>query len=161
MAVCICSAVMLLSSGREPSISSDTRTDSSTDSYSYKHSHSHSHHESMASHFSSDSQGTVICNPDNDTASRSSLETTGSRRRSSGIACTHTDRVDIYAQTNMNMVCSSLEHISMHRHTQSHTCTQLHACTHTHTLTHTHRVYSQAYAPKEAGGRSCRRLGSL
>lgn len=31
----------------------------------------------MASHFSSDSQGTVICNPDNDTASHSSLETTG------------------------------------------------------------------------------------
>ncbi|KAL0177863.1 hypothetical protein M9458_026757, partial [Cirrhinus mrigala] len=59
---------------REPSISSDTRTDSSTDSYSYKH--SHSHHESMASHFSSDSQGTVICNPDNDSASHSSLETT-------------------------------------------------------------------------------------
>ncbi|CAB1312519.1 unnamed protein product, partial [Coregonus sp. 'balchen'] len=46
-------------SGREPSISSDTRTDSSTDSYSYKH--SHSHHESMASHFSSESQGTIIC----------------------------------------------------------------------------------------------------
>ncbi|KAG1927086.1 inactive ubiquitin carboxyl-terminal hydrolase 54a isoform X5 [Pimephales promelas] len=64
-------------SGREPSISSDTRTDSSTDSYSYKHSLSHSHHESMASHFSSDSQGTVICNPDNDSASHSSLETTG------------------------------------------------------------------------------------
>ncbi|XP_056326440.1 inactive ubiquitin carboxyl-terminal hydrolase 54a isoform X2 [Danio aesculapii] len=62
-------------SGREPSISSDTRTDSSTDSYSYKH--SHSHHESMASHFSSDSQGTVICNPENDSASHSSLETTG------------------------------------------------------------------------------------
>uniref|UniRef100_A0A9J8CB80 Ubiquitin specific peptidase 54a n=2 Tax=Cyprinus carpio TaxID=7962 RepID=A0A9J8CB80_CYPCA len=62
-------------SGREPSISSDTRTDSSTDSYSYKH--SHSHHESMASHFSSDSQGTVICNKDNDSASHSSLETTG------------------------------------------------------------------------------------
>ncbi|TRY92445.1 hypothetical protein DNTS_029599 [Danionella cerebrum] len=62
-------------SGREPSISSDTRTDSSTDSYSYKH--SHSHHESMASHFSSDSQGTVICNHDNDSASHSSLETTG------------------------------------------------------------------------------------
>nr|XP_029525483.1 inactive ubiquitin carboxyl-terminal hydrolase 54-like isoform X2 [Oncorhynchus nerka] len=62
-------------SGREPSISSDTRTDSSTDSYSYKY--SHSHHESMASHFSSDSQGTVICNPDNDAASHSSLETTG------------------------------------------------------------------------------------
>ncbi|XP_063047439.1 inactive ubiquitin carboxyl-terminal hydrolase 54a isoform X1 [Engraulis encrasicolus] len=63
-------------SGREPSISSDTRTDSSTDSYSYLH--SHSHHESMASHFSSDSQGTVICNPDNnDNASHSSLENTG------------------------------------------------------------------------------------
>ncbi|XP_066550018.1 inactive ubiquitin carboxyl-terminal hydrolase 54a isoform X3 [Amia ocellicauda] len=58
-------------SGREPSISSDTRTDSSTDSYTYKH----SHHESMASHFSSDSQGTVICNPENDTASQSSMET--------------------------------------------------------------------------------------
>uniref|UniRef100_A0A8C7F6M8 Ubiquitin specific peptidase 54a n=1 Tax=Oncorhynchus kisutch TaxID=8019 RepID=A0A8C7F6M8_ONCKI len=68
-------------SGREPSISSDTRTDSSTDSYSYKY--SHSHHESMASHFSSDSQGTVICNPDNDAASHSSLETTGRRRRNS------------------------------------------------------------------------------
>ncbi|XP_035256495.1 inactive ubiquitin carboxyl-terminal hydrolase 54a isoform X3 [Anguilla anguilla] len=61
-------------SGREPSISSDTRTDSSTDSYTYKH--SHSHHESMVSHFSSDSQGTVICNPD-DTASQSSVETAG------------------------------------------------------------------------------------
>ena len=61
------------SAGREPSISSDTRTDSSTDSYSYMH--SHSHHESMASHFSSDSQGTVICNPDNnDAASHSSAE---------------------------------------------------------------------------------------
>ncbi|KAI1894466.1 hypothetical protein AGOR_G00116100 [Albula goreensis] len=62
-------------SGREPSISSDTRTDSSTDSYTYKH--SHSHHESMASHFSSDSQGTVICNPDNDAASQSSIDTAG------------------------------------------------------------------------------------
>ncbi|KAG7333869.1 hypothetical protein KOW79_002276 [Hemibagrus wyckioides] len=61
-------------SGREPSISSDTRTDSSTDSYSYKH--SHSHHESMASHFSSDSQGTIVCNPENG-ASHSSLDTTG------------------------------------------------------------------------------------
>ncbi|XP_060728816.1 inactive ubiquitin carboxyl-terminal hydrolase 54a isoform X2 [Tachysurus vachellii] len=61
-------------SGREPSISSDTRTDSSTDSYSYKH--SYSHHESMASHFSSDSQGTIVCNPENG-ASRSSLDTTG------------------------------------------------------------------------------------
>ncbi|KAJ8418371.1 hypothetical protein AAFF_G00140800 [Aldrovandia affinis] len=64
-------------SGREPSISSDTRTDSSTDSYTYRHSHSHSHHESMASHFSSDSQGTVICVPDNDTASQSSVDTAG------------------------------------------------------------------------------------
>ncbi|XP_028983185.1 inactive ubiquitin carboxyl-terminal hydrolase 54a isoform X2 [Betta splendens] len=47
-------------SGREPSISSDTRTDSSTESYSYQQP-SHSHHESLASHYSSDSQGTVIC----------------------------------------------------------------------------------------------------
>ncbi|XP_051507677.1 inactive ubiquitin carboxyl-terminal hydrolase 54-like isoform X3 [Myxocyprinus asiaticus] len=76
-------------SGREPSISSDTRTDSSTDSYSYKH--SHSHHESMASHFSSDSQGTVICNPDNDSASHSSLETTGSLTGTDPVQC-HTLR---------------------------------------------------------------------
>ncbi|KAI4894263.1 hypothetical protein NFI96_016291 [Prochilodus magdalenae] len=61
-------------SGREPSISSDTRTDSSTDSYSYKH--SQSHHESLVSHFSSDSQGTVVCNTEN-SASHSSLDTTG------------------------------------------------------------------------------------
>ncbi|XP_072534431.1 inactive ubiquitin carboxyl-terminal hydrolase 54a isoform X2 [Salminus brasiliensis] len=61
-------------SGREPSISSDTRTDSSTDSYSYKP--SHSHHESLASHFSSDSQGTVVCNLEN-SASHSSLDTSG------------------------------------------------------------------------------------
>uniref|UniRef100_A0A3Q2VIJ0 Inactive ubiquitin carboxyl-terminal hydrolase 54-like n=1 Tax=Haplochromis burtoni TaxID=8153 RepID=A0A3Q2VIJ0_HAPBU len=47
-------------SGREPSISSDTRTDSSTESYSYRQP-SHSHHESLASRYSSDSQGTVIC----------------------------------------------------------------------------------------------------
>ncbi|XP_018608576.2 inactive ubiquitin carboxyl-terminal hydrolase 54-like isoform X3 [Scleropages formosus] len=55
-------------SGREPSISSDTRTDSSTDSCSHRH--SRSYHESMASRFSSDSQGTVIFNPDNDTSSQ-------------------------------------------------------------------------------------------
>nr|XP_033797293.1 inactive ubiquitin carboxyl-terminal hydrolase 54 isoform X2 [Geotrypetes seraphini] len=58
-------------SGREPSISSDTRTDSSTDSYHYKY----SHHESMVSHFSSDSQGTVICNVETDAASQSSRDT--------------------------------------------------------------------------------------
>uniref|UniRef100_A0A672R4C1 Ubiquitin specific peptidase 54 n=1 Tax=Sinocyclocheilus grahami TaxID=75366 RepID=A0A672R4C1_SINGR len=61
-------------SGREPSISSDTRTDSSTDSYSYKH--SRSHHESMASHFSSDSQGTVVCNQDSN-GSQNSMDTAG------------------------------------------------------------------------------------
>ncbi|XP_050979878.1 inactive ubiquitin carboxyl-terminal hydrolase 54 isoform X2 [Labeo rohita] len=61
-------------SGREPSISSDTRTDSSTDSYSYKH--SRSHHESMASHFSSDSQGTVVCNQDS-SGSQNSVDTAG------------------------------------------------------------------------------------
>ncbi|KAM4852697.1 ubiquitin carboxyl-terminal hydrolase 54 isoform 2-T4 [Thomomys bottae] len=58
-------------SGREPSISSDTRTDSSTESYLYKH----SHHESVVSHFSSDSQGTVICNMENDSMSQSSRDT--------------------------------------------------------------------------------------
>ncbi|KYO27581.1 inactive ubiquitin carboxyl-terminal hydrolase 54 [Alligator mississippiensis] len=58
-------------SGREPSISSDTRTDSSTESYPYKQ----SHHESVVSHFSSDSQGTVIYNVENDTASQSSRDT--------------------------------------------------------------------------------------
>ncbi|KAM6182950.1 ubiquitin carboxyl-terminal hydrolase 54 isoform 8-T8 [Erethizon dorsatum] len=58
-------------SGREPSISSDTRTDSSTESYPYKH----SHHESVVSHFSSDSQGTVIYNMENDSMSQSSWDT--------------------------------------------------------------------------------------
>ncbi|XP_040591820.1 inactive ubiquitin carboxyl-terminal hydrolase 54 isoform X4 [Mesocricetus auratus] len=58
-------------SGREPSISSDTRTDSSTESYPYKH----CHHESVVSHFSSDSQGTVIYNVENDSMSQSSRDT--------------------------------------------------------------------------------------
>lgn len=57
--------------GREPSISSDSRTDSSTDSYLHKH----SHHESMVSHFSSDSQGTIIYNVENDVVSQSSRDT--------------------------------------------------------------------------------------
>ncbi|XP_035389772.1 inactive ubiquitin carboxyl-terminal hydrolase 54 isoform X3 [Electrophorus electricus] len=61
-------------SGREPSISSDTRTDSSTDSYSYKH--SRSHHDSMASHFSSESQGTVVCNQDS-SGSQNSVDSAG------------------------------------------------------------------------------------
>ncbi|TSK14880.1 Inactive ubiquitin carboxyl-terminal hydrolase 54 [Bagarius yarrelli] len=61
-------------SGREPSISSDTRTDSSTDSYSYKH--SRTHHESMASHISSDSQGTVVCNQDS-SGSQNSMDSAG------------------------------------------------------------------------------------
>lgn len=62
---------LLLPLGREPSISSDTRTDSSTESYPYKH----SHHESVVSHFSSDSQGTVIYNVENDSMSQSSRDT--------------------------------------------------------------------------------------
>lgn len=62
---------LLLPSGREPSISSDTRTDSSTESYPYKH----SHHESVVSHISSDSQGTVIHNVENDSTSQSSRDT--------------------------------------------------------------------------------------
>lgn len=65
------SRCLLLPSGREPSISSDTRTDSSTESYPYKH----SHHESVVSHFSSDSQGTVIYNVENDSMSQSSRDT--------------------------------------------------------------------------------------
>ncbi|XP_072292400.1 inactive ubiquitin carboxyl-terminal hydrolase 54a isoform X1 [Eucyclogobius newberryi] len=59
-------------SGREPSISSDTRTDSSTESYTYRQP-SHSHHESLASHYSSDSQGTVICTERSDGALRTSF----------------------------------------------------------------------------------------
>ncbi|XP_047207018.1 inactive ubiquitin carboxyl-terminal hydrolase 54a isoform X2 [Girardinichthys multiradiatus] len=59
-------------SGREPSISSDTRTDSSTESYSGRQP-SHSHHESLASHQSSDSQGTVICMERPDRTLHSSL----------------------------------------------------------------------------------------
>nr|XP_057907863.1 inactive ubiquitin carboxyl-terminal hydrolase 54-like isoform X2 [Doryrhamphus excisus] len=48
-------------SGREPSISSDTRTDSSTESYSSRQPPP-SHHESLASPWhSSDSQATVVC----------------------------------------------------------------------------------------------------
>ncbi|XP_043992889.1 inactive ubiquitin carboxyl-terminal hydrolase 54a isoform X2 [Gambusia affinis] len=50
-------------SGREPSISSDTRTDSSTESYCGRQSSqsSQSHHEAVASRCSSDSQGTLAC----------------------------------------------------------------------------------------------------
>lgn len=77
--------VVVVSSGREPSISSDTRTDSSTDSYSYKH--SRSHHESMASHFSSDSQGTVVCNQDS-SGSQNSMDSAGNNMIS--LSCTHT-----------------------------------------------------------------------
>lgn len=67
----IASLAFLSSPGREPSISSDTRTDSSTDSYAYKQ----AHHESVVSHFSSDSQGTVIYNVESDAASQSSRDT--------------------------------------------------------------------------------------
>ncbi|KAM8888370.1 ubiquitin carboxyl-terminal hydrolase 54 isoform 1-T2 [Synchiropus picturatus] len=49
-------------SGREPSISSDTRTDSSTDSSSHRTSRSRPLHQSTGSHLSSDSQNTVVCN---------------------------------------------------------------------------------------------------
>lgn len=65
-------------SGREQSISSDTRTDSSTESYSCRQP-SVSHHESLVSHFSSDSQGTIIESPPPGAlhASLCSLETLG------------------------------------------------------------------------------------
>lgn len=75
--------------GREPSISSDTRTDSSTESYSYRQP-SHSHHESLASRYSSDSQGTVICidRPDGALhASLCSLDTVGGSEGGTGDTC--------------------------------------------------------------------------
>ncbi|XP_023676127.2 ubiquitin carboxyl-terminal hydrolase 54-like isoform X5 [Paramormyrops kingsleyae] len=62
-------------SGREPSISSDTRTDSSTESCSHRR--PHRHHESMASRFSSDSQGTVVCNLDGDPICRGGTDPAG------------------------------------------------------------------------------------
>lgn len=62
---------LLLPSGREPSISSDTRTDSSAESCP----HRQLHHESVVSHFSSESQGTVISNVENDSMSQSSRDT--------------------------------------------------------------------------------------
>ncbi|XP_037318677.2 inactive ubiquitin carboxyl-terminal hydrolase 54 isoform X1 [Pungitius pungitius] len=51
-------------SGREPSISSDTRTDSSTESSSHRACRSRSLHQSTGSHLSSESQTTVVCNHD-------------------------------------------------------------------------------------------------
>ncbi|KAM4526449.1 ubiquitin carboxyl-terminal hydrolase 54 isoform 1-T2 [Fundulus diaphanus] len=51
-------------SGREPSISSDTRTDSSTDSSSHRTSRSRPLHQSTGSRLSSESQTTVVCNYD-------------------------------------------------------------------------------------------------
>ena len=75
--LCICSITCHLSlsrflslspplslSGREPSISSDTRTDSSTDSSSHRTSRSRPLHQSTGSHLSSESQTTVVCNYD-------------------------------------------------------------------------------------------------
>ncbi|XP_028332479.1 inactive ubiquitin carboxyl-terminal hydrolase 54-like isoform X1 [Gouania willdenowi] len=49
-------------SGREPSISSDTRTDSSTDSSSHRATRSRPLHQSTGSHLSCESQTTVVCN---------------------------------------------------------------------------------------------------
>ncbi|XP_028809873.1 inactive ubiquitin carboxyl-terminal hydrolase 54-like isoform X3 [Denticeps clupeoides] len=59
-------------SGREPSISSDTRTDSSTDSSGCRR--ARPHHQSTASHFSSDSQATVVCSSDHAVTSHHSLD---------------------------------------------------------------------------------------
>lgn len=52
-------------SGREPSISSDTRTDSSTDSCSQRSSRSRGLHQSTSSRLSCESQTTVVGNHDN------------------------------------------------------------------------------------------------
>lgn len=59
--------VICLLLGREPSISSDTRTDSSTDSSSHRTSRSRPLHQSTGSHLSSESQTTVVCNYDTGT----------------------------------------------------------------------------------------------
>lgn len=61
-------SLLLSLSGREPSISSDTRTDSSTDSSSHRASRSRSLHQSTGSHLSSESQTTVVCNCDTGTS---------------------------------------------------------------------------------------------
>ncbi|KAM8836676.1 ubiquitin carboxyl-terminal hydrolase 54 isoform 2-T3 [Spinachia spinachia] len=61
-------------SGREPSISSDTRTDSSTESSSHRASRSRSLHQSTGSHLSSESQTTVVCNHDTADTGESAVE---------------------------------------------------------------------------------------
>ncbi|PNI75392.1 USP54 isoform 13, partial [Pan troglodytes] len=90
---------------REPSISSDTRTDSSTESYPYKH----SHHESVVSHFSSDSQGTVIYNVENDSMSQSSRDTGETLKekqapRNASKPSSSTNRLRDFKETVSNMI---------------------------------------------------------
>ncbi|KAG8507965.1 Inactive ubiquitin carboxyl-terminal hydrolase 54, partial [Galemys pyrenaicus] len=92
-------------SGREPSISSDTRTDSSAESYPYKH----SHHESVVSHFSSDSQGTVIYNMENDSMSQSSQDTGETLKekqapRNASKPSSSTNRLRDFKETVSNMI---------------------------------------------------------
>lgn len=60
-------------SGREPSISSDTRTDSSTDSSSHRPPRSRALHQSTGSHLSSESQTTVVGSYDISTPPRGSV----------------------------------------------------------------------------------------
>ncbi|KAJ7419122.1 Inactive ubiquitin carboxyl-terminal hydrolase 54 [Pitangus sulphuratus] len=100
-------------SGREPSISSDTRTDSSTDSYPYKQ----AHHESVVSHFSSDSQGTVIYNVENDAASQSSRDTGETLKekqapRTAPKPSSSTSRLREFKETVSNMIHSRPQQIS-------------------------------------------------
>ncbi|OXB77689.1 UNVERIFIED_CONTAM: hypothetical protein H355_003518 [Colinus virginianus] len=100
-------------SGREPSISSDTRTDSSTDSYRYKQ----AHHESVVSHFSSDSQGTVIYNVDNDAASQSSRDTGETLKekqapRAAPKPSSSTSRLREFKETVSNMIHNRPQQIS-------------------------------------------------
>ncbi|NIG61497.1 ubiquitin specific peptidase 54 [Pontoporia blainvillei] len=92
-------------SGREPSISSDTRTDSSTESYPYKQ----SHHESVVSHFSSDSQGTVIYNVENDSTSQSSRDTGETLKekqapRNASKSSSSTNRLRDFKETVSNII---------------------------------------------------------
>ncbi|XP_062330974.1 inactive ubiquitin carboxyl-terminal hydrolase 54 isoform X2 [Osmerus eperlanus] len=83
-------------SGREPSISSDTRTDSSTDSSSHRTSRTRALHQSTGSHLSNESQSTVVCSHDNTTPSHSAdateLLVEGPLRPPTPLSCKSTRR---------------------------------------------------------------------
>lgn len=82
-------------SGREPSISSDTRTDSSTDSCSQRSSRSRGLHQSTSSRLSCESQTTVVGNHDN--SSPLGSDAGGNHAVSSGWQQSYTATVHRYA----------------------------------------------------------------